>query len=57
MEFDCDIEGEEDDGWQDDLEDNSMSLEEPQQQQQQAGEGDEGESDEDMVGPGKKINS
>lgn len=58
VEFDCDIEGDADDGWQDDLEDDSMNTEESPQQQQPAGgeEEDEDESDEDMAGPGKENN-
>lgn len=56
VEFDCDIEGDGDDGWEDDFEDESMSSEEPPQQQlQQAKEEDEDDSDEDMAGPGKKT--
>ncbi len=54
MEFDCDIEGDGDDGWEDDLEDDSdMSLE-PQQAGGGEGEQEEDGSDEDMVGPGKQ---
>lgn len=53
VEFDCDIEGEGDDGWADDLEDNTDMLEAGEQQQAGSGEGEEDGSDEDMLGPGK----
>lgn len=55
VEFDCDVEGDGDDGWQDDLEDDSdLSLESGEQQQGKGGEGEEDEGDEDdMMGPGK----
>lgn len=53
MEFDCDIEGDGDDGWQDDLEDDSDLLEGGEQQRAE-GEEEKG-TDEDMLGPGKKT--
>ncbi|CAM9579539.1 unnamed protein product [Ectocarpus fasciculatus] len=57
VEFDCDVEGDGDDGWEDDLEDDSdLSLESGEQQQPQGkgGEGQDDEGDEDdMMGPGK----
>lgn len=53
IEFDCDVEGDGEDGWEDDLEDESDQ--EPVQALQQAGgEGADTEDEEDMVGPGKK---
>lgn len=53
IEFDCDVEGDGEDGWQDDLEDESDQ--EPGQALQQAdGEGGDEEDEEDMIGPGKK---
>eukprot|EP00903_Cladosiphon_okamuranus_P007761 g7517.t1 len=57
VEFDCDIEGDGDDGWQDDLEDDSDSLGTAEQQQQQLpaeGEEEDG-NDEDMLGPGYRF--
>lgn len=57
VEFDCDVEGDGDDGWEDDLEDDSdLSLDSGEQQQPQGkgGEGQDDEGDEDdMIGPGK----
>lgn len=50
VEFDCDVEGDGDDGWQDDLEDESD--EGGAQQVQQEGEGGEVD-EEDLDGPGK----
>eukprot|EP00752_Nemacystus_decipiens_P002908 g2706.t1 len=52
VEFDCDIEGEGDDGWQDDLEDDSDLLESAEQQPAEA---EEDGTDEDMLGPGYRF--
>lgn len=50
VEFDCDVEGDGDDGWQDDLEDDS---DEGGAQQAQL-EGDKEMDEEDLDGPGEK---
>ncbi|CBJ33293.1 conserved unknown protein [Ectocarpus siliculosus] len=57
VEFDCDVEGDGDDGWEDDLEDDSdLSLESGEQQQGKGGEGQEDEGGEDdMIGPGYRF--
>ena len=53
IEFDCDVEGDGEDGWEDDLEDES-DQEPAQALQQGDGEGGDEEDEEDMIGPGKK---
>lgn len=55
IEFDCDVEGDDHDGWEDDLDDDSDEGGDVQQAQQ-VGEEDEQEEDEEgMHGPGAEV--